>query len=64
MSQEDAEPESSVADVQDADGSAEDDFARAIVIATTGAALFVAGAEADIDSLDGRDDEELKKASK
>jgi anthranilate phosphoribosyltransferase len=30
------------------DGSARDDFATAIVIATTGAALFVAGAETDI----------------
>ena len=30
------------------DGSAGDDFARAIVIATTGAALFVAGAETEI----------------
>ena len=30
------------------EGGVEDDFARAIVIATTGAALFVAGAETDI----------------
>jgi len=34
------------------DGSVEDEFARAIVIATTGAALFVAGAETDIDRAD------------
>lgn len=30
------------------DGAAEDDFAKAIVVATTGAALFVAGAETEI----------------
>ncbi len=34
------------------DGSARDEFAKAIVIATTGAALFVAGAETDIDRAD------------
>ena len=36
------------------DGSVTDEFARAIVIATAGAALFVAGAETDIERADAR----------